>query len=133
MVAMHLVVMVLCLALARGWAQAATPACGLTSVSISVEGEDCKGCITFNTTSCAGMCVTQDPVYKSEVILRTAPYGQQTCNFREVVYETVRLPGCPEGVDPHFTYPVALSCECSQCNTDTTDCGPVNAEVSGCH
>ncbi|XP_036400148.1 follitropin subunit beta [Megalops cyprinoides] len=123
LVNMHLVVVMLCLALAHNG-----HSCGLTNISISVESEECRGCITINTTACAGLCITQEPVYKSSL----APYIQQTCNFREVAYEKVHLPGCPDGVDPFFTYPVALSCECSQCNTDSTDCGPLNIEVTGC-
>nr|ACK87152.1 FSH-beta [Anguilla marmorata] len=124
---MHLAVTALCLTLAPVLARAST-SCGLANISISVENEECGGCITFNATACAGLCFTQDSVYKSSL----KPYPQQACNFRDVVYETVHLPGCPSGMDLHFTYPVALSCECSKCNTDSTDCGPLNTEVSGC-
>nr|AIA09918.1 follicle stimulating hormone [Arapaima gigas] len=106
----------------------AGPHCDLNNITIPLENEECEKCITITTTSCTGWCFTQDPVYKSSL----APYIQHTCNFKEVAYESAFLPDCPEGVDPHFTYPVALSCECSRCNTDTTDCGALSEEVSGC-
>ncbi|KAJ8394920.1 hypothetical protein AAFF_G00040430 [Aldrovandia affinis] len=126
MVTMHLVVTALWLALAPALV-GACPNCSLDNISISVESEDCGGCVTLNTTACAGMCETEEPVYKG-----LGTHIQQTCNFREVAYETVHIPGCPDGVDPHFTYPVALSCMCSQCNTDSADCSQLNTEVSGC-
>uniref|UniRef100_A0A8B9KLQ9 Glycoprotein hormone subunit beta domain-containing protein n=1 Tax=Astyanax mexicanus TaxID=7994 RepID=A0A8B9KLQ9_ASTMX len=67
-------------------------------------------------------CISQGTNYRNPVV----PNVQNTCNFREWTYETVQLTGCPAGVDSSFTYPVALSCECSQCNTDSTDCGLTN-------
>ncbi|KAL7831111.1 hypothetical protein SRHO_G00306130 [Serrasalmus rhombeus] len=103
--------------------------CRLANISITVESEECRSCITINTTSCAGLCQTQERAYRSPM----APYVQNTCNFREWTYETIQLPGCPAGVDSSFTYPVALSCECIQCNTDSTDCGALSMQPSSCH
>ncbi|KAJ8272441.1 hypothetical protein COCON_G00113000 [Conger conger] len=122
---MHLAAAALWLTLAPALARACS-SCGLTNVSITVEG--CKGWVTFNTTSCAGLCFTQDPVFDSP--LKSPP--QTACNFGDMVYETVHLPGCSNGKDVHFTYPVALSCRCSRCNTNSTDCGQLNTEASGC-
>lgn len=51
-----------------------------------------------------------------------SPFIQRVCTYKEVRYETVRLRGCPAGVDPTFTYPVALSCHCDLCNLDSSDC-----------
>ncbi|KAM9493972.1 follitropin subunit beta [Clarias gariepinus] len=103
--------------------------CRLTSISITVESDECGSCITINTTACAGLCQTQERAYRSPM----APYFQNTCNFRDWTYETVQLPGCAPGVDSSFTYPVALSCECSQCNTEITDCGAFSMQPSSCH
>uniref|UniRef100_A0A8B9KMX8 Glycoprotein hormone subunit beta domain-containing protein n=1 Tax=Astyanax mexicanus TaxID=7994 RepID=A0A8B9KMX8_ASTMX len=74
-------------------------------------------------------CISQGTNYRNPVV----PNVQNTCNFREWTYETVQLTGCPAGVDSSFTYPVALSCECSQCNTDSTDCGALSMQPSSCH
>ncbi|XP_029112145.1 follitropin subunit beta [Scleropages formosus] len=122
MVCMRLVVVAMCWAVVG-----ADPHCDLTNISISMGIEECGNCITINTTSCTGWCFSEYPMHRNSM----SPYFQHTCNFKEVTYESVTLPDCPEGVDPNFTYPVALSCECNQCNTDTTECGKVNV-VSGC-
>ncbi|XP_051562476.1 thyroid stimulating hormone subunit beta a isoform X2 [Myxocyprinus asiaticus] len=47
---------------------------------------------------------------------------QRGCTYQEVEYRTAVLPGCPPHADPHFTYPVALSCHCSTCNTHSDEC-----------
>uniref|UniRef100_A0A8C0JDV9 Glycoprotein hormone subunit beta domain-containing protein n=1 Tax=Chelonoidis abingdonii TaxID=106734 RepID=A0A8C0JDV9_CHEAB len=51
-----------------------------------------------------------------------APVSQHVCSYRAVRYETLALPVCPPGVDPAFTFPVALSCHCSLCLMDSSDC-----------
>ncbi|XP_030650015.1 follitropin subunit beta [Chanos chanos] len=103
--------------------------CLLTNISITVENEECGSCITIDTTSCAGLCHTQERAYQSPI----APTIQNTCNFRDWTYETIQLPGCPAGVDSLFTYPVVQSCECSRCNTDSTDCGTSSMQTVACH
>ncbi|KAJ6654817.1 hypothetical protein lerEdw1_006506 [Lerista edwardsae] len=59
-----------------------------------------------------------------EKVLKTAlsAFDQRVCTYNEVRYETVLLRGCPLGVDPSFTYPVAISCHCDFCKTDSSDC-----------
>lgn len=47
---------------------------------------------------------------------------QRGCTYQEVEYRTAILPGCPSHADPHFTYPVALSCHCSSCKTHSDEC-----------
>ena len=47
---------------------------------------------------------------------------QKTCTFRELVYETVKVPGCAHHADSLYTYPVATDCQCGKCNGDSTDC-----------
>ncbi|XP_056117872.1 lutropin subunit beta [Rhinichthys klamathensis goyatoka] len=94
------------------------PPCEPINETVSVEKEGCPKCLVFQTSICSGHCLTKEPVYKS-------PFSnvyQHVCTYRDVRYETVRLPDCPPGVDPHITYPVALSCDCSLCTMDTSDC-----------
>lgn len=35
---------------------------------------------------------------------------------------TVKLPKCAPDVDPFYTYPVAIRCDCDICSTATTEC-----------
>lgn len=50
------------------------------------------------------------------------PSIQKTCTFRELAYETVRVPGCAHHADSLHTYPVATECHCGRCDSDSTDC-----------
>ncbi|XP_065114099.1 lutropin subunit beta [Paramisgurnus dabryanus] len=94
------------------------PSCEPVNETVAVEKEGCPKCLVFQTTICSGHCLTKEPVYKSPF----STVYQHVCTYRDVRYETIRLPGCPPGVDPHITYPVALSCDCSLCTMDTSDC-----------
>nr|AEB33873.1 gonadotropin II beta subunit [Schizothorax prenanti] len=94
------------------------PHCEPVNETVAVEKEGCPKCLVFQTTICSGHCLTKEPVYKSPF----STVYQHVCTYRDVRYETVRLPDCPPGVDPHITYPVALSCDCSLCTMDTSDC-----------
>ncbi|XP_016342047.1 gonadotropin subunit beta-2 [Sinocyclocheilus anshuiensis] len=94
------------------------PPCEPVNETVAVEKEGCPKCLVFQTTICSGHCLTKEPVYKSPF----STVYQHVCTYRDVRYETVRLPDCPPGVDPHITYPVALSCDCSLCTMDTSDC-----------
>lgn len=47
---------------------------------------------------------------------------QRGCTYEKVEYRTAVLPGCPMDANPTFTYPVALSCHCSSCRTDSDEC-----------
>lgn len=47
---------------------------------------------------------------------------QRGCTYDKVEYRTAILPGCPAHADPVFTYPVALSCHCGACRTDSDEC-----------
>ncbi|XP_069780277.1 follitropin subunit beta-like [Narcine bancroftii] len=92
--------------------------CQLTNVTLAVEKEECGYCNTINVTWCSGYCFTKDPVFKQSLLF----VYQEVCNYKEIVYETITVPNCPANVNPYFTYPVAMSCQCGMCNTDTTDC-----------
>lgn len=47
---------------------------------------------------------------------------QRVCTYNESRQVTVELPNCKPSVDPAYTYPVALRCDCSVCLTSTTEC-----------
>ncbi|XP_076831443.1 lutropin subunit beta [Brachyhypopomus gauderio] len=94
------------------------PPCEPVNETVSVEKEGCPKCLVFQTSICSGHCLTKEPVYKSPF----STIYQHVCTYRDVRYETIRLPDCPPGVDPHVTYPVALSCDCTLCTMDTSDC-----------
>ncbi|KAK1335856.1 hypothetical protein QTO34_003654 [Cnephaeus nilssonii] len=60
----------------------------------------------------------KDLVYKDPTRRNT----QKVCTFKELLYETVRVPGCAHQADSVYTYPVATECHCGKCNRDSTDC-----------
>ena len=72
--------------------------------------------------------IFQEPVYKSPFSV----VNQHVCTYGNFRYETIRLPDCADGVDPLVTYPVALSCECSLCSMDTSDCTIESVEPDFC-
>ena len=47
---------------------------------------------------------------------------QRVCTYNQTRVGSARLPGCSPGVEPVYSYPVALSCHCSVCLTSTTEC-----------
>ncbi|XP_073762459.1 follitropin subunit beta isoform X2 [Danio rerio] len=102
--------------------------CRLTNISITVESEECGSCVTIDTTACAGLCWTMDRVYPSSM----AQHTQKVCNFKNLMYKSYEFKGCPAGVDSVFVYPVALSCECNQVNSDTTDWGAISPQTTSC-
>lgn len=55
---------------------------------------------------------------------------QRGCTYNKVEYRTAILPGCPVDANPAFTYPVALSCHCGACRTDSDECAH-RASVDG--
>ncbi|KAF2982253.1 hypothetical protein EK904_008819 [Melospiza melodia maxima] len=44
------------------------------------------------------------------------------CTYNETRMVTVKLPRCAPDVDPFYTYPVAIRCDCDICSTATTEC-----------
>ncbi|XP_072890219.1 gonadotropin subunit beta-2-like isoform X2 [Hemitrygon akajei] len=69
-----------------------------------------------------------ESVYKSPLL----SVYQHVCTYREMRSETIKLPGCPKGVDPTYTYTVAVSCECNLCRLDYTDCSRQSIEPDFC-
>ncbi|KAG8543510.1 hypothetical protein GDO81_024509 [Engystomops pustulosus] len=103
-------------ALVLSWKILPCAACELANITIVLEKEECGACISVNATWCAGYCHTMDP----NLILKSERQG--VCTYTEVTYETVKIPGCPENVNPFYTYPVAVDCHCGRCDSETTDC-----------
>ena len=64
-------------------------------------------------------CVYEDP---SRVPPRLSKVVQKVCTYQELQYRPLELPGCGPGVDPVVHYPAALSCSCSRCSMETSDC-----------
>ncbi|KAM8939135.1 follitropin subunit beta [Pelodytes ibericus] len=100
------------------WKMFPCGACELSNVSVALEKEECGVCISVNVTWCSGYCLTKDPSLKPTFMSMV----QHVCTYKEVRYETVKIPGCPDTVDPYYTYPVATDCHCGQCDIETSDC-----------
>uniref|UniRef100_UPI00398F24D4 thyrotropin subunit beta-like n=1 Tax=Pristiophorus japonicus TaxID=55135 RepID=UPI00398F24D4 len=94
--------------------------CSVTRYVSYVEREECSHCLLINTTICAGFCMSRDVHIKA--LLPKVALIQKVCTYQEIKYIAIKLPGCPPNVDPFYRFPVILSCACSQCATDTTDC-----------
>ncbi|MBN3283222.1 GTHB2 protein, partial [Polyodon spathula] len=102
--------------------------CEPVNETISAENEECPKCLLIQTSICSGSCRNKDPVFKST--LSSAP--QHVCTYKDLHFVTVTLPDCPPRVDPHFTFPVALSCECSLCRMESSDCTIQSLGPSDC-
>ncbi|XP_074531425.1 thyroid stimulating hormone subunit beta a [Halichoeres trimaculatus] len=107
----------------------AVPMCLPTDFILHVERPECDFCVAINTTSCMGYCPSKDSIIKDEY---RPPYlEQQGCTYEKLEYRTAILPGCPIETNPVFTYPVALSCKCGSCRTDTDECAHRASGVGG--
>nr|XP_056707747.1 follitropin subunit beta [Euleptes europaea] len=96
--------------------------CALSNVTIAVEKEECGFCISVNATWCSGYCYTKDPIDK----FSRKKFVQNVCTFKEIVYETVKIPGCAGHAESFYSYPVATGCHCEICDGDLTDCSTTN-------
>uniref|UniRef100_A0A8C7X6C9 Glycoprotein hormone subunit beta 5 n=1 Tax=Oryzias sinensis TaxID=183150 RepID=A0A8C7X6C9_9TELE len=63
-------------------------------------------------------CFFQKPVLEFPFI----ESYQRVCTYNKTRLVTVKLPKCRPHVDPTYTYPVALRCDCGVCLTSTTEC-----------
>ncbi|KAM3878350.1 thyroid stimulating hormone subunit beta a [Diretmus argenteus] len=98
----------------------AAPMCMPTDFTLYVEKPDCDFCVAINTTICMGFCYSSDSNVRDIVGPRFLI--QRGCTYDKVEYRTAILPGCPINANPLFTYPVALSCHCGPCKTDSDEC-----------
>uniref|UniRef100_A0A1A8SMR5 Glycoprotein hormone subunit beta domain-containing protein n=1 Tax=Nothobranchius rachovii TaxID=451742 RepID=A0A1A8SMR5_9TELE len=117
---MQLVVMAALLVLAEV-GQGCSVICHLKNVSIPVES--CGITTLIHTTVCEGRCFYRDPIYDNNVDKPEV----NTCNG-DWSYEVEHIDGCPLGV----TYPVARSCNCTACNTESTFCKTFPPHKLGC-
>ncbi|XP_064149234.1 LOW QUALITY PROTEIN: lutropin subunit beta [Loxodonta africana] len=104
------------------------PLCRPINATLTAEKEACPVCITFTTSICAGYCPSMVRVLPAAL----PPVPQPVCTYRELRFASVRLPGCPPGVDPMVSFPVALSCWCGPCRLSSSDCGGPRAQPVAC-
>lgn len=69
---------------------------------------------------CVFVCGEQDSNMRD--MLGARFMVQRGCTYDKVEYRTALLPGCSIHANPTFTYPVALSCRCGACRTDSSEC-----------
>ncbi|CAN9501885.1 unnamed protein product [Ophioblennius macclurei] len=92
--------------------------CAVREFSFQARKPGCGG-LHITTDACWGRCETwEKPVLEPPF---TESY-QRVCTYNRSRLVTVQLPGCRPGVDPSYTYPVALRCDCGVCVTSTTEC-----------
>ncbi|XP_075394020.1 lutropin subunit beta [Tenrec ecaudatus] len=104
------------------------PLCRPINATLVAENEACPFCITFTTSICAGYCPSMVRVLPTAL----PPVPQPVCTYRELRFASVQLPGCPPGVDPMVSFPVALSCWCGPCRLSSSDCGGPRAHPGTC-
>ncbi|XP_066227999.1 lutropin subunit beta isoform X1 [Saccopteryx leptura] len=104
------------------------PLCRPINATLAAEKEACPVCITFTTSICAGYCPSMVRVLPAAL----PPVPQPVCTYRELSFASIRLPGCPPGVDPMVSFPVALSCRCGPCRLSSSDCGGPRAQPLVC-
>ncbi|XP_068456916.1 glycoprotein hormone beta-5 [Clinocottus analis] len=92
--------------------------CAVREFTFLARKPGCRG-LHVTTDACWGRCETwEKPVLDPPFI----ESHQRVCTYNETRLVSVKLPGCLPGVEPTFTYPVALRCDCGVCVTSTTEC-----------
>ncbi|XP_052007349.1 glycoprotein hormone beta-5-like [Xyrauchen texanus] len=92
--------------------------CAVREFTFLARKPGCSG-LHITTDACWGRCETwEKPVLDPPFI----ESYQRVCTYNETQFVTVQLPNCSEHVDPYYTYPVALRCDCGVCLTSTTEC-----------
>ncbi|NP_001159810.1 glycoprotein hormone beta-5 isoform X1 [Danio rerio] len=92
--------------------------CAVREFTFLARKPGCGG-LHITTDACWGRCETwQKPVLEPPFI----ESHQRVCTYNETRQETVLLPNCTAGVDPSYSFPVALRCDCGLCLTSTTEC-----------
>uniref|UniRef100_A0A8C3I611 Glycoprotein hormone subunit beta 5 n=1 Tax=Chrysemys picta bellii TaxID=8478 RepID=A0A8C3I611_CHRPI len=119
--------------------------CAVREFTFLARKPGCKG-MRITTDACWGRCETWElPLLLGEpqMLLRPLldcschwsrkpvldpPYvdaHHRVCTYNETKLVTVKLPNCADAVDPSYTYPMAIRCDCGVCSTATTECETV--------
>ncbi|XP_037357877.1 glycoprotein hormone beta-5 [Talpa occidentalis] len=92
--------------------------CAVREFTFLAKKPGCRG-LRITTDACWGRCETwEKPILEPPYI----EAHHRVCTYNETKQVTVKLPNCAPGVDPFYTYPVAIRCDCGACSTDTTEC-----------
>ncbi|XP_068195403.1 glycoprotein hormone beta-5 isoform X2 [Antennarius striatus] len=92
--------------------------CAVREFTFLARKPGCRS-LQITTDACWGRCETwEKPVLDPPFI----EAHQRVCTYNHTRLVTVKLPNCTPNVDPAYTYPVALRCDCSVCLTSTTEC-----------
>ncbi|XP_045918517.1 glycoprotein hormone beta-5 isoform X2 [Micropterus dolomieu] len=92
--------------------------CAVREFTFLAKKPGCGG-LHITTDACWGRCETwEKPVLDPPFI----ESFQRVCTYNETRLDSVKLPNCQANVDPTYTYPVALRCDCGVCLTSTTEC-----------
>ncbi|XP_066535241.1 glycoprotein hormone beta-5 [Hoplias malabaricus] len=92
--------------------------CAVREFTFMARKPGCEG-LQVTTDACWGRCETwEKPVLDPPYI----ESYQRVCTYNQTQFVTIQLPNCTAGVDPYYTYPVALRCDCGVCVTSTTEC-----------
>ncbi|NXP08371.1 GPHB5 protein, partial [Thinocorus orbignyianus] len=92
--------------------------CAVREFTFLAKKPGCRG-LRVTTDACWGRCETwEKPVLEPPYI----ESYHRVCTYNETKMMTVKLPKCAPDVDPLYTYPVAIRCDCDICSTATTEC-----------
>uniref|UniRef100_A0A8C6UIG7 Glycoprotein hormone beta-5 n=1 Tax=Neogobius melanostomus TaxID=47308 RepID=A0A8C6UIG7_9GOBI len=98
--------------------------CAVREFTFMAKKPGCGG-LHVTTDACWGRCETWEPIVDPPYI----ESFQRVCTYNESRLVTVRLPHCLRGVDPTYTFPSALRCECGLCLTRTTECETASSKL----
>ncbi|XP_044293213.1 glycoprotein hormone beta-5 [Varanus komodoensis] len=109
------------------WVSAAQPSginlqtfigCAVREFTFLAKKPGCKA-LRITTDACWGRCETwEKPVLDPPHV----EAHHHVCTYNESKLVTVKLPHCAADVSPFYTYPKALRCDCTICQTATTEC-----------
>ncbi|XP_030628091.1 glycoprotein hormone beta-5 [Chanos chanos] len=92
--------------------------CAVREFTFMAKKPGCGG-LHITTDACWGRCETwEKPVLDPPFI----ESYQRVCTYNETRFVTVQLPNCTSDIDPSYTYPVAIRCDCGVCLTSNTEC-----------
>ncbi|XP_068947789.1 glycoprotein hormone beta-5 [Petaurus breviceps papuanus] len=95
--------------------------CAVREFTFLAKKPGCKG-LRITTDACWGRCETwEKPILDPPYI----EAHHRVCTYNETKQVTIKLPSCAPGVDPFYTYPMAIRCDCGACSTATTECETV--------